>query len=308
MASDEFAIKVKGVSKSYDGLVALAGIDLEVKRGEVFGILGRNGAGKTTLIEIIEGLRNPDKGSISVLGMDPTRNLDSIKERIGVQLQATAFIGNLKVIEILKQFRNYYSQKADLEELLLKVALSEVRNKYAERISGGQRQRLALAQALVNNPDILFLDEPTSGLDTSIRRQLWYTIGEMKKEGKTVLLTTHYIDEAERLCDRVCIMEAGQVIALDSPSKLIAKVRGNSARIRLTTARPLAVEDLRAVCVVDAKVNGDAQYVMETKDTGPAVVDLVNCIERQKNELLDLHIVRASLEDVFVELTGREIQ
>ena len=308
MASDEFAVKVKGVSKSYNGFVALAGIDLEVKRGEVFGVLGRNGAGKTTLIEIIEGLRKPDKGTISVLGMDPTRNLDAIKERIGAQLQGTAFIGKLKIIEILKQFRNYYGQKADLEELLLKVALSEVRNKYAENISGGQRQRLALAQALVNDPDLLFLDEPTAGLDTSIRRQLWYTIDEMKGEGKTVLLTTHYIDEAERLCDRVCIIEAGQIIALDTPSKLIAKVRGNSARIRLTTARPLAFEDLRTVRLVDSKVNGDAQYVLETKSTGPAVVDLVNCIERQKNELLDLQIVRASLEDVYVELTGKGIK
>lgn len=308
MAPADWAVEVKDLFKSYDGFVALAGIDLNVRRGEVVGVLGRNGAGKTTLIEILEGLRKADRGRVSVLGFDPGRNLQAIKERIGVQLQKPAFYGKLKVIEILRQFRSYYKNRADLERLLSKMALSEKRDSYIRHLSGGQGQRLALALALINDPDIVFLDEPTTGLDPSIRRQLWHTIGRIKDEGKTVLLTTHYIEEAERLCDRVCIIEAGQVIALDSPANLISRVRGRSARITLTTLRPLNLDWLSGVHSVETSVNGDARYVLEAENAGPAVVDLVNCIESQHNELIDLQVVRATLEDAFIEITGKGMQ
>jgi ABC-2 type transport system ATP-binding protein len=307
MITNEWAIEVNGLVKSYGGLIALGGIDLKVKRGEVFGILGRNGAGKTTLIEILEGLREFDKGRVCVLGFDPQRNLQEIKERIGVQLQKPSFYGKLKVIEILKQFHSYYSNPADLQQLLGKVALSEKRDSYIRELSGGQLQRLALILALINDPDLVFLDEPTAGLDPTIRRQLWHTIGEIKREGKTVLLTTHYIEEAERLCDRVCIMDAGRIIALDSPANLISSVRGRGARINLTTIRPLNLEQVQGLQTIEASVNGDARYLLEVENTGPAVVNLVNCIERENNELIELQIVRASLEDAYIELTGKEI-
>jgi ABC-2 type transport system ATP-binding protein len=305
MAGEELAVEVKGVSKSYGGFVALAGVSLEVRRGEIFGILGRNGAGKTTLVEILEGLRKPDKGQVSVLGFDPDRNLNAVKERIGVQLQKPAFYGKLKVIELLRQFQSYYRQKADLDQLLSQLALREKSDSYVRDLSGGQLQRLALLLALINDPELIFLDEPTTGLDPSIRRELWHSIAQIKLAGKTVLLTTHYIEEAERICDRVCIMEAGQIIALDSPAGLVSRVRGRSARISLTTARPLDLGQLRRVRAVAASINGDARYVLEADDTGPAVVALMSCIEKQQNELVDLQIVRASLEDAFVELTGK---
>jgi ABC-2 type transport system ATP-binding protein len=307
MAVDEFAVEVKGLWKSYGPLVALAGIDLNVKRGEVFGILGRNGAGKTTLIEILEGLLEPDRGRVSVLGFDPSRSLDSIKEVIGVQLQKPQFFGKLKVIEMLKQFRSYYKRKTDLEQLLSRVALAEKQQSYIKDLSGGQGQRLALALALINDPEIVFLDEPTTGLDPAIRRQLWHTINEIKQDGRTVLLTTHYIEEAEHLCDRVCIIDAGQIIAQDSPSNLVSAVRGRSARISLTTVRPLDLDSLTGIRTVEASVNGDGHYMLEAENTGPAIMDLVNCIESQENELIDLQIVRATLEDAFLELTGKGI-
>lgn len=304
----ELAVKVKGLSKTYGDTVALDGIDLEVRRGEIFGVLGSNGAGKTTLIETLEGLRKPDAGEVSVLGFDPNQDLDSIKESIGIQLQATSFYRTLTVFEILKQFSSYYRKKTDLEELLTKVSLNEKRDSYAGNLSGGQRQRLAIALALVNDPEILFLDEPTTGLDASIRRQLWHTIGQLRLDGRTVMLTTHYIEEAERLCDRVLIIGAGKVVALDTPSNLISKARGNSARIRLTTKKPLELDGVQGIQTIEASLNASAHYVLQAHDTGPVLVNLIRCIEEQNNELVELQMTKTSLEDVFVGLTGKGIE
>jgi len=308
MDANQIAISVCGVSKRYEKVVALNDVHLEVRKGEVFGLLGRNGAGKTTLIEVMEGLRQADQGRVSVLGFDPVRNLDAIKERIGVQLQASSFFRKLRVIEVLQQFHSYYARKADIEKLLELVMLLEKRESFIGDLSGGQRQRLAVALAMINEPEIIFLDEPTTGLDASIRRQLWHTIGEIKKAGATVLLTTHYIEEAERLCDRVCVLEAGRIIVLGTPAELVAGVRGGSAKIYLQTARPLDLANLDKIRTVEASVNGDANYVLEARNTGPALVELINFIEAQHNELLQLQITRASLEDVFIELTGKEIE
>jgi ABC-2 type transport system ATP-binding protein len=306
--ADEFAVRVKGLSKTYGDTVALDGIDLEVRRGEIFGVLGSNGAGKTTLIETLEGLREPDAGEVSVLGFDPNRDLNSIKESIGIQLQATSFYRKLTVFEVLKQFSSYYSRKTDLEELLTKVSLNEKRDSYTGNLSGGQRQRLALALALVSDPEILFLDEPTTGLDASIRRQLWHTIGQLRQDGKTVMLTTHYIEEAERLCDRVLIIEGGKAVALDTPSNLISQARGGGARIRLITKRPLDLKRVQGIRTIEAALNASAHYVLQANDTGPVLMNLIRCIEEQNNELVELQMTRRSLEDVFVGLIGKGIE
>jgi ABC-2 type transport system ATP-binding protein len=307
MLNNQIAVSVKDLTKRYGEVVVLDGINLEVKRGEVFGVLGRNGAGKTTLIEILEALRSADSGEISVLGFDPHRNLDAIKERIGIQLQASSFYPRLRVIEVIQQFRSYYKKKADLSRLLDDVALNEKRNSYISDLSGGQKQRLALALALINDPEIVFLDEPTSGLDAQVRRQLWHTIRKMKELNKTVLLTTHYIEEAEQLCDRVCILDAGHSIALDSPANLIAHSPTLSVRVRFSTRFPLSFNQLEQFTPIESSINGNASYVIEVNNTGPAIVNLVAEVGRQNNELLDLQVSRATLEDVFIELTGKEI-
>lgn len=306
--NNDYAVRVEALTKKYGRLIALDKVSLEVKRGEIFGVLGPNGAGKTTLIEILEGLRAPDDGEVTVLGFDPRRELDAIKERIGIQLQSSSFFRKLRVVEVLKQFRSYYRERADVDDLLELVALNEKRHSFIGDLSGGQRQRLALALALINKPDIIFLDEPTAGLDAQVRRQLWHTIESMKSAGKTVLLTTHYIEEAERLCDRVCILDGGCRIVLDSPANLIARARGRSARLRFSTVRPLSLETDERFNIIRSSENGSHTYLARVGDTGRSIVELVSAIERQQNELVELQISRATLEDVFVELTGKEIR
>jgi ABC-2 type transport system ATP-binding protein len=301
---DELVVEVNNLSKSYGGFVALSGVSFEVKRGEVFGILGRNGAGKTTLVEILEGLRLPDRGRVSVLGFDPCKNVNSIKQRVGVQLQKPSFYGKLKVGEIIKQFRSYYAKKANVEDLLSRMALSERADSYIKDLSGGQLQRLALTLALVNDPEIVFLDEPTTGLDPAMRKRLWHTVSQIKQDGKSVLLITHYIEEAEALCDRVCIMDAGRIIAVDSPANLISRVRSRGAKISLTTSAPLDLDLLKGIKTIETSINGQSRYVLESGNTGAAVVEIVRFIESQNNELIDMQITRACLEDAFVELTG----
>jgi ABC-2 type transport system ATP-binding protein len=305
--NENTAVRVSKVSKRYGRVVALDEVSLEIGCGEVFGLLGRNGAGKTSLIEILEGLRTVDEGEVSVLGFDPARQLDSIKQRIGIQLQSSSFFHKLRVVEIMQQFRSYYKKQGDLDELLSLVALNEKRHSFISDLSLGQKQRLALALALVNDPDMVFLDEPTAGLDAQVRRQLWHTIGQMKQSGKTILLTTHYIEEAEQLCDRVCIMDAGRTIALDTPANLIARGQQRAARICFTTVKPLALDQFGGASPTLLSVNGNARYALEVENTGPAIVQLVSAIAHQNNELLELQINRATLEDVFLELTGKEI-
>lgn len=305
--SEEPAVRIKNLTKRYGRVTALEDLTLDVGKGEVFGLLGRNGAGKTTLIEILEGLRAADSGQVAVLGFDPARDLDSIKQRIGVQLQSSSFFRKLRVFEVLRQFRAYYKKQADLSELLTLVSLKEKRESFISDLSIGQRQRLALALALVNDPELVFLDEPTAGLDAHVRRQLWHSIQQMKGLGKTILLTTHYIEEAEQLCDRVCIIDGGRMVALDTPSRLISRVNRDRARVKFTTVKPLALDQLGDLSPVELSANGCVTYLLESKNTGPAIVRLVSAIEKQKNELLELQISRATLEDVFLELTGKEI-
>jgi len=216
-------ISVKNLIKKYGSLTAVDDISFEVKKGEVFGLLGENGAGKTTTLEMIEGLRKPTSGSIEVLGCDIRKNLHDIKERIGVQLQSSAYYDYLKLHEILELFASFYQKSRDPNELLKMVELEEKSNQYVRNLSGGQKQRFSIIASLINDPEIIFLDEPTTGLDPIGRRHTWEIISQIKKQGKTIILTTHYMEEAEILCGRVAIMDKGKIVVIDSPENLIKK-------------------------------------------------------------------------------------
>jgi ABC-2 type transport system ATP-binding protein len=287
--------------------VALRGITLEIKAGEVFGLLGPNGAGKTTTIEILEGLRQPDSGTVRVCGMDPGREQTALKERIGAQLQATVLHDKIRVEEALTLFASFYREPASIEMLLERFGLREKRQTYFEKLSGGQKQRLALALAMVNNPELVLLDEPTVGLDAQLRRDIYALIERFREERRTTLLTTHYIEEAERLCDRVAIIDHGQVIALGTPRELVALSR-KGARIEVSLATPVSTDRLKQLeAVVDCR-EADGIYILNAQPTAVAVAALVHFLEEAGNSLLDLHIAQPTLEDVFVEMTGRRME
>jgi ABC-2 type transport system ATP-binding protein len=306
MERRETIVSVNQLVKRYGPIVALDGVSFDISRGEVFALLGPNGAGKTTTVEILEGLRQPDAGQVSICGYDPRMQPQEVKQIIGVQLQGTAFYRKITINELLKQFAGYYRRHVAIEDLLELVGLAERRTSRIEQLSGGQRQRLALALALLNDPEVVFLDEPTTGLDAQARRQLWGVIEQMKQLGKTILLTTHYIEEAERLADRVAILDRGTLIALDTPAALMARA---SERISVSfrALKPLSWEALqRLPSLLDLReTNG--QYVLQVGRPGPAVIELIKLLETEGNELLELHVGRASLEDVFLRLTGTEI-
>ena len=221
-------IEVKNLTKKYNGLLAVNNVSFDVKRGEVFGLLGENGAGKTTILEMIESLRRPTSGTIKVLGFDVSKDTTRVKEKIGVQLQSSAYYDYLKLREILELFGGFYSRSIDPGKLFTMVDLQDKTNSYIKNLSGGQKQRFSIIASLVNDPDIVFLDEPTTGLDPIARRNTWKIISQIKEQGKTIILTTHYMEEAEFLCDRVAIMEKGKIIALDKPHRLIEKTTGAS--------------------------------------------------------------------------------
>ena len=224
MVKSESIIKVDKLVKTYDGNNVVDGVSFEVKKGEIFGILGPNGAGKTTTLEMLEALRSIDGGVATIDGIDVTKKPKDIKNIIGIQLQSTAFYDKLTLREQLKMFGSLYGRTVDTEALLTKVQLTEKAKNYVEQLSGGQKQRFAIASTLVNNPKVLFLDEPTTGLDPQARRNLWDLIKEIRNEGITILLTTHYMDEAELLCDRLAIMDSGKIVTIDTPHNLIQQL------------------------------------------------------------------------------------
>jgi ABC-2 type transport system ATP-binding protein len=300
-------VRVEGLRKRYGDLAALRGITFEIQAGEVFGLLGPNGAGKTTTIEVLEGLRQPDGGTVRVCGMDPAREQTALKERIGAQLQATVLPDKIRVEEALALFASFYRESASLEMLLERFGLAEKRRAFFEKLSGGQKQRLALALAMVNNPELVLLDEPTVGLDAQLRRDIYALIERFREERRTTLLTTHYIEEAERLCDRVAIIDHGQVIALGTPRELVLH-SGKGARIEVSLAKPVSPDRLKQLdAVVDCR-EVDGQYFLHAHPTAVAVAALVRFLAIEGNALLDLHIAQPSLEDVFVEMTGRRIE
>jgi len=302
------AIQVRGLVKRYGDVVAVNGVDLEIRSGECFGLLGPNGAGKTTTIEILEGLTRPDEGDVQVLGQRWTGGADRrLRERLGIQLQETKLQEKLSVLETIELFRSFYAKGPTPDEVIRRVALEEKRQAWVVKLSGGQRQRLSLACALVNDPELLFLDEPTTGLDPQSRRQLWDLIETFRGQGGTTLLTTHYMDEAERLCDRVAIMDHGRVIALGTPAELIASL-GAEHVVEFSVDGTLefgAVERLPSVRQGRREAAGFALIVNEPHVAIPA---LLAELARQQVTLQRLTTHHATLEDVFVSMTGRTLR
>src|SRR3981081_2585157 len=300
-------LQVENLVKRYGEVEAVRGVSFNVEEGEVFGLLGPNGAGKAPTIEIREGLRTPDSGRVSVCGLDPQKNPQELKHEIGAALQSTSLPDKLRVIEALRLFASFYKRGRKPDELLKRFGLEEKRNTFYIPPSGGQKQRLALAMALVNDPKVLFFDEPTAGLDPQVRREIYDIIEELRREKKTILMTTHYIEEAERLCDRVAIVDHGKVIALGSPRELKAH-SGGTTRIEVRLARPESDGALKRLeGVADAR-EGDCAYVIHSNRPPPTIVSIVKHLEAQGNELVSLEIASPSLEDVFIEMTGRRLR
>lgn len=307
--NSEAVIAVQGLRKSYAQLEAVKGIDFEVHAGEAFGILGPNGAGKTTTVEILEGLRPRTGGDTLVLGYDPERQKQQLKDRIGVCLQATNLPAKIRAQEALDLFGSFYSRSVSSEQLLKRLQLWEKRNAFYETLSGGQKQRLALALALVNDPQLLFLDEPTTGLDPQIRLEIHKLVEELKAEKRTVVLTTHYIEEAERLCDRVAIMDEGKIVAMGTPRELQQKSREQS-RIQIVTAQPLQASQLpQWPDAMQSTMDGDGRS-LTVYSARPArtLFEIMRWLDQQGIQLEDVHLKRPTLEDVFVELTGKKLR
>jgi ABC-2 type transport system ATP-binding protein len=301
-------IEVSGLHKAYGKLEAVRGIDFEVGEGEVFGLLGPNGAGKTTTVEILEGLRPRSKGQVKVLGFDPEVSKRSLKDRIGVCLQATNLPDKLRVHEALAWFAAFYSRKADCNALLKRLQLWDKRNDFYSKLSGGQKQRVALALALVNEPNLVFLDEPTTGLDPQVRLEIHSLIEELKAARRTILLTTHYIEEAERLCDRVAIIDEGKIVALGSPHELQERVFGQS-RIEVVTALRMPAELPVFEAVAKYSLSDDCKtLVVDSTRPARTLPDLIKWIDQKGLELEDIHLKRPTLEDVFIELTGKKLR
>src|SRR5258705_2477725 len=300
-------IEVENLTKRYGDVEALRGVSFSVSEGEVFGLLGPNGAGKTSTVEILEGLRTLDSGRVSVCGLDPQRNAQELKHEIGAALQSTSLPDKLRVMEALRLFASFYKLRRNPEELLKRFGLEEKRNTYYSKLSGGQKQRLALAMALVNDPRVLFLDEPTAGLDPQVRREIYDIIEELRREKKTILMTTHYIEEAERLCDRVAIVDHGKVIACGSPRELKQRSGGNT-RIEVKLAKPATNGTLKNLEGVTDDREVDGTYVLHTQRPPQAIVSLVKHLEAEGNEPISLEIATPSLEDVFIEMTGRRLR
>jgi ABC-2 type transport system ATP-binding protein len=300
-------IQAENLVKNYNDVRALRGVSFEVAEGEVFGLLGPNGAGKTSTVEILEGLRSPDSGFARVAGLDPEKSGMAFKEKIGAVLQSTALPDKLKVMEALELFSGFYGRRTNPETLLKRFQLEEKRNAFYSTLSGGQKQRLALALALVNDPIVLFLDEPTAGLDPQVRREIYAIIEELRREKKTILLTTHYIEEAERLCDRVAIIDSGQVIAMGTPREL-KQTSAGITRVSVRLANPASNGSLRQLEGVADVREMDGAYVLHSKQPPRTIVALVKQLEAENNQLESLEIASPSLEDVFIELTGRRLR
>ena len=302
----ETAIVVEGLRKVYGEVVAVDGISFEVRRGEIFGMVGPNGAGKTTTIECIEGLRRPDGGTVTTLGLDPQRDGYELRERIGVQLQESALPNRIKVWEAVDMFASFYRRSVEWEPLLERLGLAEKRNTDFAKLSGGQKQRLFIALALINDPELVFLDELTTGLDPQARRAMWQLVFDIREQGKTVFLTTHFMEEAERLCDRVAIVDDGRIVALDSPEKLVRSL-GAEKRVLFTVEGTFDEAALRAVPgVTKVERNGERVTVYGTGDR--LVGGVVNALETGGVPFRDLRTEQPTLEDVFLALTGKQIR
>jgi ABC-2 type transport system ATP-binding protein len=300
-------IRVRGLRKQFPKVLAVAGVDLDVAAGEVFGLLGPNGAGKTTTLEMIEGLTPADAGEIEVCGLTWKDGAQAIRSRIGVQLQATSLYNKITPREALDLFGSYYPKRRATDELLALVQLTEKADAYHVTLSGGQAQRLALALALVNDPEVVFLDEPTAGLDPQGRRSLWEVVRAMKKEGRTVVLTTHYMDEAEELCDRLAILDHGRILRSGTPAELIAAL-GIPSVVELTfPGEPPDPAPIAEKLGSPVEVRGNV-WEIPTPDPKTLLPRLLTAVESGKVDYDQVHVRRATLEDVFLQLTGRSLR
>jgi ABC-2 type transport system ATP-binding protein len=303
------ALQVRNLRKAYQDVVAVDGLDLEVHSGECFGLLGPNGAGKTTTVEICEGLNTPDSGEVWVLGRQWGQNDRELRQRLGISLQETQFSEKLTVDETVQLFRSFYDRGPSPEDVIAMVQLQEKARSRVGGLSGGQKQRLALACALVGDPELLFLDEPTTGLDPQSRRQLWDLIERFKADGRSILLTTHYMDEAERLCDRVAIVDHGRMIALGAPAALIAQLEAEHV-VEFALAEPSMIDEssLRGIDGVSAAEHRNGTYRLQVSELHRVMPSLLGELRRQGAQLAELRTHSATLEDVFVSLTGRHLR
>jgi ABC-2 type transport system ATP-binding protein len=307
--SSEYAIYVRDLRKSYDAFEAVKGIDFEVRPGEVFGLLGPNGAGKTTTVEILEGLRPRSSGDVKVLDFDPDRQKQDLKQRIGVCLQATNLPDKITVKEALDLFAAFYNRTVSANDLIKRLQLWDKKDAAYSTLSGGQKQRLAIALALINDPQLIFLDEPTSGLDPQVRLEIRDLLEELRAEKRTILMTTHYIEEAEKLCDRVAIVDTGKIIAMGSPRELQEK-SANQTVIEIALSEPWIGAELPDWADAFRKTLSEDRKRILVNSAKPArtLVDLIKWTDVQGLELSDVRLNRPTLEDVFIELTGKKLR
>ncbi len=299
-------LEVKNLTKKYDKFTAVDKINFSVEKGEVFGLLGENGAGKTTTLEMIEGLRKPTAGNIKVLGLDTSKKMKEIKENIGVQLQSSAYYSHLKLYEILELFGSFYKKHIDVDDLLRLVDLYDKKDSYVGKLSGGQKQRFSIIASLINDPELIFLDEPTTGLDPVARRNLWKIIVKIKKQKKTIILTTHYMEEAERLCDRIAIMDAGKILKIGPVNKLVKDVKYPYRVNFIAKNIPNSIREKLATCCgeISSPTGKKNDYELKLKNRSDLnkAIDMVQKLHPEK-----LNIGEATLEDLFIELTGKSI-
>jgi ABC-2 type transport system ATP-binding protein len=300
-------IQVSGIRKTYGATVAVDEVSFDVNDGEIFGLIGPNGAGKTTTMECVEGIRKPDRGTISVLGLDPFRQVYKLQDRIGVQLQQAQLQKRIKVWEAVDLWASLYKKKpADAERLLDQLGLADKRNAWFMNLSGGQKQRLFIALALINDPEVVFLDELTTGLDPQARRAIWELVRGIRERGKTVFLTTHLMEEAERLCDRVAIIERGRIIDIDTPQRLVDR-HCPERIVVLATSDPAAEERFQAIPRLESVVRSDLQFTIRGRGDD-LVTEVIHCLSENRIRVTDFRMIVPNLEDVFLKLTGRSIR
>ncbi len=300
-------IQAEHLQKKYGATVAVQDVSLQVQQGEIFGIIGPNGAGKTTTVEMLEGLRRADDGSVRVLGLDPQRDGDQLRERIGIQLQSSELDDAIKVWEALELFASFYRRTSDWKNLLAQWGLQEKRNASFKSLSGGQKQRLFIALALINDPEIVFLDELTTGLDPQARRETWEHVNRLRDAGKTVVLITHFMEEAEKLADRVALINHGRVIALDTPQNLIHSI-GAGQRVRFNTANGFDVTQLQTLPNVTRVERVGKDIVVYGNGNGALLANIAVTLAQQNITPDDLRAEQATLEDVFIKLTKKELE
>ncbi len=308
-ATDAPAVRAEGLAKSYGERPAVRGLSFEVRPGEIFALLGPNGAGKTTTVEILEGYRRADAGSVSVLGLDPLRDAARLKPRLGVMLQQDGLYPTLRAGEALALYARFFADPEDPDALLRLVGLTDAAGTRCRQLSGGQKRRLALAVALVGKPEVLFLDEPTTGMDPQARRATWDILLGLKERGATILLTTHFMDEAERLADRIAIMDAGELIALDTPAGLTRSQSTTTTEVYFTATPGLDAAALASLPAARAaRADAPTRYVIETGDARALLAELTAYLRDVGADLSELRVGRSSLEDVFLRLTGKEMR